>query len=171
MLPTIDRILYCTQLGPNSAYVFRYAYAIAKKFGAEITVLHVLDILSPRQKALVEGYSGKGSLGNVITEAEKQAAARIPKRIEEWCHREFGHEDWKKIVTKIVVSEGHNAEQILAHIDSCEADLVVVGAHAESSLLEKMIGGTARTLIKKSPVPVLTVQVPEGHQELTMTEL
>jgi len=171
VLPKFDRILYCTQLGPNSAYVFRYAYAIAKKFGAEITVLHVLDILTPRQKALVEGYSGKGSLGNVITEAEKKAAERIPKRIEEFCHREFGHEDWKKVVTQIIVAEGHHAQQILAHIDSCEADLVVVGAHAESTVLEKVIGGTARTLIKKSPVPVLTVQVPEGQQELTMTEL
>ena len=171
MLPTIRRILYCTQLGPNSAYVFRYAYAIAKKFGAEITVLHVLDILTPRQKALVEGYSGKGSLGGVIEQAEKEAAARIPKRIEEWCHREFGHEDWKKVVTEIIVAEGQSALQILAHIESRSADLVVIGAHTESSVLENLIGSTARTLVKKSPVPVLTVQVPEGRQELTMTEL
>ena len=171
MLPTIRKILYCTQLGPNAAYVFRYAYTIAKQFGAEITVLHVLDILTPRQKALVEGYSGAGSLGGVIERAEKEAVARIPKRIEEWCHREFGHEDWKKVVTEIVVAQGHPAPQILANIESRGADLVVIGAHTESSVLENLIGSTARTLVKKSPVPVLTVQVPEGRQELTMTEL
>jgi len=171
MLPTIRRILYCTQMGPNAAYVFRYAYAIARQFGAEITILHVLDTLNPRQRALVEGYSGQGSLGNLIAAAEKEAARRIPERIEEWCHREFGAENWREVVTAIVVSEGHAAQQILAHIESTGADLVVIGAHAESSLMDRLIGSTARTLVKSSPVPVLTVQVPEGRQDLTMTDV
>jgi nucleotide-binding universal stress UspA family protein len=171
MRPKIDKILYCTQLGPNSAYVFRYAYAIASRFDAEIVVLHVMDTLTPKQKALVEGYSGQGSLSEIISQAEREAAARIPKRIEEWCHREFGHEDWRKIVTSIVVAEGHTPDQILAHVESTGADLLVIGAHAESAMMDRLIGNTARTLIKHSSIPVLTVQVPEGRQELTMTDI
>ena len=48
---------------------------------------------------------------------------RIPKRIEEWCHRELADEDWRKVVTSIVVAEGHAPEQILAHVDN----LLVMG--------------------------------------------
>lgn len=171
MLPKIETILYCTQLGPNSAYVFRYAYAIARRFEAEIVVLHVMDTLTPRQKALVEGYSGQGSLGQIIVEAEREAAGRIPKRIEEWCHRELPDEEWREVVTSIVVAEGHAPDQILAHVESTGADLLVIGAHAESKMMDRLIGNTARTMIKYSPVPVLTVQVPEGRQDLTMIEV
>jgi nucleotide-binding universal stress UspA family protein len=45
-------------------------------------------------------------------------------------------------------------------VESRSADLVVIGAHTESSIIDRMIGSTARSLVKSSPVPVLTVQVP-----------
>lgn len=169
MLPEIKTILYCTQLGPNSAYVFRYAYSIAKRFDARIVVLHVVETLNPRQRAMVEGYAGEGSLAGVLRKAEQEAARRIPRRIEEFCHREVGHEDWRKVVSEIVVAEGHASEQILDHVDKTGADLLVVGAHTESSLLDRLLGSTTRVLVKSSPVPVLTVQVPEGRQDLSAT--
>lgn len=169
MLPEIGKILYCTQLGPNSAYVFRYAYAIAKKFEARIIVLHVVETLTPRQRALVEGYAGEGSLAGVLEKAEREASRRIPRRIEEFCRREVGSDDWRDVVTEIVVTEGHASEQILRHVDSTGADLLVVGAHDQSSLLDRLLGNTTRALIKSSPIPVLSVQVPEGRQDLTVT--
>ncbi len=159
MLPTIETVLYCTGLGPNSAHVFRYAYAVARRFGARIVALHVIESLSPRQRALVEGYSGLGSLTEILSQAEREAARLLPQRIEEFCAREAPDDDWRKIVADVVVAEGHVADQILGHQQSAGADLVVIGVHGESSLT---LGSTARRLVKKCPVPVLTVRVPEG---------
>lgn len=168
MLPDIKTILYCTSLGPNTSYVFRYAWSIAKKFNAHIVVLHVLESLKPVQLALVEGYSGEGSLSKTIDKATREAISRIPKRIEEFCRKETGSSEWRKTISKIVVLEGRVAPVILEQIKTNDADIVIMGASAESTLMDNLIGSATRVIVKKSPVPVLTVQVPEGRQELTL---
>ena len=168
MLPTFERILYCTQLGPNTAYVFRYAYALAKKFGAELHVLHVVDAPTDLQRQVIDGWAGEGVIEHILDEQEDEQMARIPRRIAEFCVREIGDEDWAAVVTKIIVAEGRAHRQILAHVESLRADLVVMGAHAESSLLERLMGTTAERVVQRSPVPVLVCQVPDGKQDLTL---
>lgn len=159
MLPKIETILYCTGMGPNSQHIFRHAYLQAKQFGARIVALHVLETLTRRQRALVEGYSGMGTLTELLENAKQEAATALPKRIEEFCTREAPDEDWQQIVADVVVTEGHVADEILAQVEATGADLVVVGVHGESSLT---VGSTARRLVRECPVPVLTVRVPEG---------
>ena len=168
MLPTFKTILYCTQIGPNTSYVFRHAFAIARQFEAKIVVLHVVHTLTPEQRATVEGYSGQGSIDDIVSHEEQEARDRLPKRIQEFCMRELVDEDWHDVVSKILLAEGSAPEQILAHIKSTGADLVVIGANAKSSLLDRLMGSTAEKVIRNSPVPVLSVQVPEGHQTLTL---
>ena len=82
MLPKLDTILYCTGLGPNAEHIFRYAYSLAQQFGAKIVALHVMETLSRRQRAMVEGYSGLGSLSELLEKAKRDAATALPKRIE-----------------------------------------------------------------------------------------
>jgi nucleotide-binding universal stress UspA family protein len=168
MLPTFEKILYCTQLGPNTSYVFRYAYALAKKFAAELHVLHVVDAPTPLQRQVIDGWAGEGVIEQILDEQEDEQLARIPRRIAEFCAREIGDEDWTEVVTKIIVSEGRAHQQILVHIESLDADLVVMGAHAESSLIERLMGTTAERVLQRSPVPVLVCQVPDGHQALSL---
>ncbi|MEZ4655865.1 MAG: universal stress protein [Candidatus Eisenbacteria bacterium] len=168
MLPTIKKILYCTQLGPNTSYVFRYAYAMARKFGGQIVVLHVVQTLSREQRAFVEGYSGQDSIRRIVDHEEQDAKDRLPKRIQEFCRRELIHEDWHEVVCDILLAEGDPAEQIVQHIETTGADLVVIGASATHSLIERLVGSTAEKVIRNSHVPVLSVQVPEGHQGLTL---
>lgn len=168
MLPEIRKLLYCTQMGPNSSFVFRYACSIARRFSARIVVLHVMESLSPRQRALVEGYAGSDALQAALAKAEREAAEQIPLRIEETCRKELPEgEDWHGLVEKILVEQGRAADVILEQIERESIDLVVIGAHAESPVVDRIIGGTAREIYKRSPVPVLSVQVPEGRQSLT----
>jgi nucleotide-binding universal stress UspA family protein len=168
MLPTFERILYCTELGPNSSYVFRYAYALAKKYGAELNVLHVVDAPNDLQRQVIDGWAGDGAIEHIIDEQEDEQLKRIPRRIAEFCAREIGDEDWTKVVTRIILAEGRTHRQILNYIESLDADLVVMGAHAESSLIERLMGNTAERVIQRSRAPVLVCQVPEGRQYLTL---
>jgi nucleotide-binding universal stress UspA family protein len=170
-LPEIKKILYCTQLGPNAAYIFRHAYALAHKLGARITVLHVVETLTPRQEALVEGYAGAGALHAVVKREEEGVEARLRKRIQKFCTLVVGKPDCSDLVERIVVAEGHRpADVILRQVAETGADLVIMGAHAESTALASLMGSTAQRVVRKCPVPVLTVQVPEGQQELTLTD-
>ena len=48
MIPQFKTILYCTQIGPNSPYIFRQALGLARGVGAKIHVLHVVETLPPK---------------------------------------------------------------------------------------------------------------------------
>ena len=50
MIPKIKKILYTTDLSPNSAYAFRYAINAAKQHDAKIIFLHVLERPSSLEK-------------------------------------------------------------------------------------------------------------------------
>lgn len=168
MLPTFKRILYCTQLGPNTAYVFRYAYSMARKCEAELFVLHVIETPTPKQMEVIDGYAGEGVIEHIVDEQEEEQMGRIPRRIAEYCTREIGEENWTEVVTKIIVAEGKPHRQILDHAKSLGADLIVMGAHAESSILDRLVGNTAQRVTQGSPVPVLLCQVPDGNQGLSL---
>lgn len=165
MLPKIRTILYCTQVGRNSPHVFRHALGLARDLGARIVALHVVETLRTDQEALVEGYVGKGKLHAVVERQHDETLARLRRRIEVFCERELGAPGCRGIVDEVRVVEGHKDEQILRCAEEVGADLVVLGAHAESSVLDKLLGTTAQKVIRGCPVPVLVVQVPEGMQD------
>lgn len=162
MLPNIETILYCSALGPNAKYVFQWAVSIAERYSARIVALHVIETLNARQRALVEGYSGRGSLTELIAHAEEEAKSALPERVRRFCAAHVDPKRLEKISLDVKIAEGHVAEQILRHVELTKADIVVMGAHAEKSVIDRLIGGTTRTIVKSSPVPVLTIQIPEG---------
>ena len=160
MLPKIKTILYCTSLGPHAPYIFGYACTLAKHLDAKIVAVHVIEILNRKQQTLLQGYAGQGRLHELLDEAHQQALAEFPKQVQERL-RPICSDSWDRLVSEVLVLQGDAETQILETIAAKNADLVVVGAHTENSILDRMIGSTARSLVKKSPIPVLTVQVPE----------
>ena len=161
MLPKIKTILYCTSLGPHAPYIFGYACTLAKHLDAKIVAVHVIETLNRKQRTLLQSYAGQGRLHELLDQAHEQALAEFPKQVQERLKPVCGDADWDQVVSEILVLEGDAEERIIETIATKNADLVVVGAHTESSLLDRVIGSTARSLVKKSPVPVLIVQVPE----------
>jgi len=162
MLPDVKRILFCTQLGPRAAEIFRYAYVLAEKFDARILALHVVETLSRQQEALVEGYVGPGRLHDVVEREEADTGALLRQRIEEFCHGVVGAEGCDRRVEEVILAEGHAAQEILRVIEEKEIDLVVIGAHARSAVMKAMLGSTAQRVIRGAPVPVLVVGVRDG---------
>ncbi len=165
MLPEIRTILYCTSLGPHAPYVFGYAFTLARALGAKIVALHVMESLSRKQTRLVEGYAGEGSLGELIKNAQKRARKSLPGHMKGVLSAVSGVEEWDQLVSEVIIAEGHTEARILEMVEAKNADMVVIGAHTESSVLDRMIGSTARSLVKNCPVPVVTVQVPSGFSE------
>jgi nucleotide-binding universal stress UspA family protein len=160
MLPEIKTILYCTSLGPHAPYIFGYACTLAKHLDAKIVAVHVIETLNRKQRTLLQGYAGQGRLHELLDDAHQQALAEFPKQVQERL-RPICSDSWDQMVSEVLVLEGDTETRIIETITAKSADLVVVGAHTENSILERMIGSTARSLVKKSPIPVLTVQVPE----------
>lgn len=168
LLPDIKNILYCTRIGPNSAYIYRHAMALAERFDAVITVFHVMEILTPEQEALIDGYIGPDSIHDVVEHEEKDAVARIRQHLKAFCARLGRESDCGSRVDRILVVEGSSpAREIVRQAEAMSADVIVIGAHGESSLLDSVLGTTTEKVIRRSSVPVFVVQVPAGEQELT----
>jgi nucleotide-binding universal stress UspA family protein len=168
LLPDIKKILYCTRIGPNSAYIYRHAMALAEKFDATITVLHIMETLTADQEALINGYIGPDSIHDVVEHEEQDSAARIKQHLQNFCSKLGDDNSCSYRVEKIIVAESHSpAEEIVKQSVATGADVIVIGAHAESSILDALLGSTTSKVIRKAAIPVFVVQVPAGDQELT----
>jgi nucleotide-binding universal stress UspA family protein len=170
MIPKIKNILYATDLSKNSAYAFRYAINSAVHHGADIHILHVLEIrLLP---ASLPGDEGTGTLYEgplyvdkmqKIDAAQKNLAKkRIQKRLEDFCQQELeGNSDLLKRVVSIEITEGDPAAQILQKADELPADLVIMGTHGKGLLAHTFLGSVAEKVLHRIKIPVFIIPIPK----------
>ena len=59
---------------------------------------------------------------------------------------------------EFVIRTGEVVSEILAAIETFEADLIVIPTHGRRGLKKVMLGSVAERIIRESPVPVLTLR-------------
>jgi len=93
---------------------------------------------------------------------------RIRQHLSSFCSRLGNESSCSLRVDKILVVESTSpADEIVKQSQAMGADIIVIGAHAQSSILHALLGSTTDKVIRKSSIPVFVVQVPAGEQELT----
>ena len=169
MMPQIQKILYATDLTANSAFVLRYAINSAKKHGAKLVVLHVLEALSPTAMALVTTYLDIGQASSVLDSKIKYAKARILKRLQTLCSKELGSDvESESLVDAIEVVQGHPADEILAKADALSCDVIFMGAHGKGFLTDQYFGSTSKRVLRRARKPVFIVPLPAGETDITI---
>lgn len=158
-MATIRRILFATDFSPASEPARCRAIELARAFGAEVTILHVIELPA------AVGGDPFWSVGTF--EALEQASrASASQRMEESLRivRESGVEASSDIVV------GVPAKEICREAGRCRTDLVVMGTEGRGALSRLFIGSVATRVIAHAPCPVLTVRAnlvePEDDREL-----
>ena len=82
MIPDIKKILYATDLSDNSAYAFRYAINSALKHNADIIILHVFELVSTANRAMLDLYLDEDSRNRIFNERVSDTIDRIRKRLK-----------------------------------------------------------------------------------------
>ena len=162
-IPEIKKILYATDLSEIARYAFGYAVSMASRYDAKITILHVLEELSPTTLLLVGDIVGEKRLNTLRKEKEDTVIESIKTRLEEFCNA-FS-EDAPKcpfIVEKTVVVTGHPVDQIVEYADSTDCDVIVMGSRGLSMLGDVVIGSTSRRVLRRCSKPVMVIRLPEG---------
>ena len=166
MLPTINKILYATGLGPAAPVVFRYALSLAKRHGAQIVAVHGMEPLSSFGQSLVELYISHERSEELHQQARQDVKSRLQERIERLCNQECGDdEECRKLVSEIRIAEGQPAAMVLAVAEEIGADLIIMGAHRHTVLGDAVLGSTTHKVLHSTGVPVLVVRIPEGYRE------
>jgi nucleotide-binding universal stress UspA family protein len=163
MVPEINNILFATDLSENARYALNYASIIANRFGAVITILHVLEELSPSFLGTVSGIVGKDRWTDLKKRNEEKVITSIRKRIKDTCN-EISQNDPECpfIVQNIIVKTGHPADLIIHYAEKKNCDMVIMGSHGHRIFSDAMLGSTSHRVLRRCTKPVLIVRLPKN---------
>ncbi|MCG6893087.1 MAG: universal stress protein [Desulfobacteraceae bacterium] len=171
MEPEIKRILYATDLSPNSAHAMLYASKIAHQNDARVVVLHVIEKMSTSTRSLLSYYVDDEEIEAKNKERVSYQTERIRKRLDRLCERECTRDpDFLKRLERIEVREGYPADDILKEAEASGSDLIVMGTHGKGNLENTFMGSVARRVLRNASLPVLIVPLPKGSSEITFRD-
>jgi len=156
-IPDIKKILYASDLSANARHAFVYAASIAHRYGAGITILHVLE--APPLSVYLLGEQWE----EIKDKNVKRAITEVNTRLDKFranISTEFASHPFT--VDDIVVKTGIPEEEILREAEKGGFDVVVMGTHGQGPFADAMMGSTARRVLRRSKKPVLVVRLPEG---------
>lgn len=142
---SIKRLLSPTDFSDASRHALQYAVDLAKTYGAELHLLHVIEpVLYPPE---MFGQVGLVDVETVIDrtgheELAKWRASSVPAELP--CVPAIVH--------------GNPWQEILQYAGEKQIDLIVIATHGRSALDHLLLGSTTEKIVRKSPCPVLTVR-------------
>jgi nucleotide-binding universal stress UspA family protein len=177
MIPQIKKILFTTDLSKQTRHAFNYAVGLANQYGATLTILYVMEDLTPSQSANLQGFIGDERWADLRQSHEQEARQiLIGKKKEGHMIREAlgdmfasTQKDFKTphvMAEEIVVTRGDTVECILQEVEARACDLIVMGYHPRGRLEEAIIGSVSRSVLRRSKVPVLLVRLSERVDEM-----
>jgi len=166
MLPEMRKILYSTDLSKGSTAAFEQATYLAKKTGAEIHILHVVEKLSTDAKITFQTYvMDSKSRHDILKERVHHAEEKMKQRQDRfWSELHKDDAAVREQIKSIKVVEAYPAETIIKHSKDIEADMIVMGTH-EKGIMHTFLGSVAKNVLNRSRIPVLIVPLPEKENE------
>ena len=144
----LERILVPTDFSDCAKQAVDYGSELAKRFGAE---LHLLHVVQPIAMAYVYG-------------------AAIPEEVlhpEEPAEKELNEVEIPDVehISRVErsIQSGTPFVEIVRCAKQNKMDLIVIGTHGHTGLNHMLLGSVAEKVVRKASCPVLTVR-PEGQQ-------
>ncbi|HID02948.1 MAG TPA: universal stress protein [Desulfobacterales bacterium] len=157
------KILYATDLSETAKKAARYALSLAHEYGAELTVVNVIPDLVEEMSAGMgydlAGHFGQDKLNSFYEEGLAESKAAMIERVHSVLSEAGEDLDNCTVQPKVEVKVGHPVKNIVDMAKDGGYDLVVLGTHGHSMLDELLLGSVARGVVKKCPMPVLTVRL------------
>lgn len=126
-----------------------YAIAQAERFGAELILLRVVELIAPMD-ALVP------------REAARRAEERTKAWTQEYLERVAVGVQERGIPVQMVTVEGHPHTQIVQFAESNQVDLIVICTRGHSGISRWLMGSVADRVVRGAGVPVLLVRASEA---------
>lgn len=173
MVFEIKKILFPTDLSDNSRLAFRHAASIANQCGADMVIFHVAEGLTETFKKRIVSFMGQAAWEQIKSAKEEDAQGLlIGKKTERQVMRQALRKMTESLqadgelipfdTDEIVIGEGNVTEAILKTALEKNCDMIVMAACGEALLTTPRLGATAKSVLKRSRIPVLIVPSPEA---------
>ena len=154
----IAKILFATDLSQNAEKAFGYAVSMAEAHGARISILYVMEKLTPNAEVLLAAYLGYGDIAELRQNSESERKAQIKARIEQFCSEVADRVPaCRFMLHDVLVEPGKPVERILHHAETGGYDAIVMGTRGHGLVKEAVLGSTSRNVVTHSPIPVFVV--------------
>ncbi|MDX1707902.1 MAG: universal stress protein [Desulfobacterales bacterium] len=174
MVPEIKKILFTTNLSPNMRTAFDYAVSLADRYSGVITVLHVMEEVSPSSDVHIKTFLGEEQWQELQKSHEQEAkqiligkrreGAMIKAALEEFCAAaQKDHDECEIMTDETIVTRGNVVDEILRVSTDKQCDLIVMGYHDRGKFGEAVLGSTTRRVLRRSQIPVMLVRIPEAE--------
>jgi nucleotide-binding universal stress UspA family protein len=138
----LKNVLVPTDFGEASEAALSYGRALARTFGANLHLLHVMDNVFLRPIA--------------VDPVTLRLAAH--KRL----HDRLNEADRESLRARAVLEVSDEpAKEIVDYAKSANIDLIVMGTHGRRGAAHLLMGSVAERVVRTAPCPVLTVRHPE----------
>ncbi len=144
----LNTILVPSDFSECSDAAVRYGLELARRFDAEVHLLHVVpDPLT--QPWAVEGFSAP--LADNLTAWQTDARERLTRLVPAG--------DLHRVTVAVTVASPFL--EIVRYAEENRADLIVMGTHGRGGVTHMLLGSIAEKVIRRAPCPVLTVRHPQ----------
>jgi nucleotide-binding universal stress UspA family protein len=146
----LKRILCPVDFSTHADHAMRYGAALAEKFDAELTLLHVVA-------PIISVLPGESSLPEVAQARSSEIEAACRERLD----KTIGELTARGVNVQCRVLNGVPYLEIVRFAKENATDLIVLGTHGRTGIAQLLIGSVAERVVRKAPCPVLTVKHPE----------
>jgi nucleotide-binding universal stress UspA family protein len=140
-------ILVPIDFSPYSEHVVDYALELADRLDAKIHLVNVIGV--PALGAPELGLAiASAALDSVVDENQRALDKLVA------AHRDSGR------MAGALLRTGDARDVILQTATEVEADLIVMATHGRRGLSRALLGSVAESVVRTSPIPVLTLHAP-----------
>ena len=154
----LEKILVAKDLSKESSHVVRYALELARKFHAQVYVLHVMPIVDTSVLNMVALTMGADKLAkfNAVNEADLAEKTRVQ------LHNIVAQESElmaEEIIHPPIVEVHHGdaAPVTLSVADRLDVDMIILGSHSKGKLHYAFLGSVSEKILRKTHRTVVIV--------------
>lgn len=149
MMKAFSKIMVAIDFSDSSDNAFQAALMLAEKFSARLLIMHVIN-----EPVDLRGFYVPHISFDKLEEEIEEGAKKL---METFCRQHIkGFDDFETII-----APGIPYETIISRASDEGAELIVIGTHGRTGLDHVLFGSTAEKVVRKSPLPVLTVRLDE----------
>jgi len=141
----VNRILVVSWVTQYCQMSIHYGVSLAEQYGAELSVIHIVDTLWFRGWRL--------RMISLIEERKRDL-----EREKEALNRCINSEKKPGMAIREFIKEGDPVEEILKTIEEEKIDLVILRAQEEGHIERFLVGGSNDAIIRKMPCSIFLVK-------------
>jgi nucleotide-binding universal stress UspA family protein len=142
-------ILFASDFSEGSDFAFQSALSLARKFDSKLIIIHIIN-----EPVDLRGFYVPHISFDKLEEEIEQGAEKL---MEKFCRTNM--HDFNNFETYVL--PGIPYDEIIKKAVEFNANLIVLGTHGRTGLDHVLFGSTAEKVVRKSPIPVMTIRIQE----------